>query len=179
MPYAPIPGVKLVVGITGAARHGKDEAARQLLKMFPGAERFAFSDALSVEARVHHGMTKRDPQLLQNVGMRMRETHPRVWLDCVYRAIEDRQPEVAIVTGVRFHDEANMIRDMGGRILRIVRVDNGVRYISPDRNPNHPAERTIDELHHDFEIVTGSGDMTSLSVALRQFVAHVGLTVAA
>jgi hypothetical protein len=151
--YRPVPGVR-VIGLCGHARHGKDEAARRLLRYLPGAERFAFSDALAVEARVHHGMGRRDPRVLQDVGMAFRESRPGVWLDALYGAIEDRTPDVAIVTGVRFQDEAALIRSMGGTLLRVVRLaEDGSRFVSPDRPANHRAEAEIDLLDAEHAIV--------------------------
>jgi hypothetical protein len=154
--YRPIDGVR-VIGLCGHARHGKDETARLLLRLCPGAERFAFSDALAVEARVHHGMTTRDPRTLQDVGMDMRESHPGVWLDALYGAIEDRRPELAVITGVRFPDEAAMVRAMGGQVIRVVRLGpDGRRYVSPDRPAAHRAEAEIDGLAADGEITAAT-----------------------
>ena len=173
MTYRPIEGVRLTLAMIGHARHGKDEAAKMLLRILPGAERFALSDALSVECRVHHGMGHRDPRVLQDVGMKFRAEREGVWLRCLYHAIEDRRPEVAVITGVRFHDEAQMVRDMGGRIVRIVRTERGQRYVSPDRNPNHAAEREIDALHADTDIVAESGDMQGLERGLRLWLREI------
>jgi hypothetical protein len=168
MTYHPIPGVSRVIGLTGAARHGKDAAAKILLKLLPGAERFAFSDALSVECRVHHGMTKRHPALLQDVGMLFRESKPGVWLRALYGAIEDRQPEVAIITGIRFPDEAAMVREMGGTIVRVARTQkNGDPYVADDRNPYHRAEAELDAICPDANVVVRSGDLHSLEAILR------------
>ena len=140
-----------------------------MLKLWPGAERFALSDALSVECRIHHHMTERDPKILQDVGMWFREYKPGIWLNVLYQTIKDRQPEAAIITGVRFADEAELVRDLGGSIVRIVRADNGTRFVSPDRNPNHAAERDIDSLEADAEIVAASGDLAGLERGLRQW----------
>lgn len=141
-----------------------------LLKIWPGAERFAFSDALAVHCRVAHGMGVRDPRVLQDVGMAMRETHPGVWLRALYGAIEDRKPEVVIITGVRFADEAAMVREMGGQIVRVVRLEpDGRRFVSRDRDPSHRAESAVDGLAADAEIAARSGDMGGLRAAVQQW----------
>jgi hypothetical protein len=168
--------VRAVIGLVGHARHGKDAAAQILLRLLPGAERFAFSDALAVECRVHHGMTRRDPRLLQTVGMAWREARPGVWLDALYGAICDRQPGVAVITGVRFADEVDMVRAIGGTLLRVVRLDAAGRpFVSGDRDPNHAAEAEIDALAVDWSVAVPSGDLRGLEAAVRHFVACRGL----
>jgi len=139
MNYAPLQGVT-VIGITGRARSGKDELARAFLRQLPGAERVAFSDAVAALARVSEDMTQRDARLLQLVGTREREKNPSVWLDALYGWMQDRQPQWAIVTGLRYANEYALIRAMGGYVLGVVRPD------APpltDRDPSHPVEQGI------------------------------------
>ena len=139
--YAPIPGVR-VLGLTGAARHGKDTAAAAIVAVTPGAKVYALSDAISVVCRVFHGMTRRDPPLLQRVGFDQRLHDPAVWLDALYWKIDEDRPPLAIITGVRFPDEADMVRFMGGTVIRIRRVtDHGLPYTATDRDPAHPVEQ--------------------------------------
>jgi len=149
--YAPIPNV-IVIGITGRARHGKDTLAIELLKDFSGAERFAFSDGLSAYCRATGKMTERDPRVLQEEGTRLRMERENVWLDVLYGAIQDRAPRIAIITGVRFPNEAQMIRDMGGVIVRVTRYDaDGRLYCADDRDPNHASEAALDSIIADVE----------------------------
>jgi hypothetical protein len=169
--YVPIAGVQ-VVGLCGHARHGKDETAKLLLRLWPGAERFAFSDALSAICRVAHGMVTRNPAMLQEVGMMYRDNQQGVWLDALYGAIEDRQPALAIITGVRFPDEAQMVRSMGGSLVRVVRNEpDGTPFLTGDRDTRHRAEAAIDILRVDDEIVARSGDMAGLDRAVRVWLA--------
>lgn len=141
--YEPIDGVS-VVGITGAARHGKDELAKALLRRIAGAERFAFSDAVAVEARANGWMTTRDAAVLQRVGTRYREVFDEdVWVKCLHGAIEDRRPAVAIVTGLRYPNELAWLRAVNGTLIGIIRD-----YAPPlvDRDPSHPVERGVADL---------------------------------
>lgn len=149
MKYEPIHGVS-VIGLVGHARHGKDEAARVLARLVAGARRYAFSDAISIYARLQHGMTQRDPVVLQDVGYQVRLDRPSAWLDAVYWQIHDHSPDLAIITGARFEDEVQMIRDMGGLIIKVYRVnEDGSEFVSGDRDRKHAVERDIDSLHHD------------------------------
>jgi hypothetical protein len=119
-------------------------------------------------------MAVRDPRILQDVGMRFRESHSGVWLDALYGAIEDRQPAVALVTGVRFPDEAALIRSMGGRLLRVVRVTpDGSVYVSDDRDPSHRVEAEIDRLQADAVITAISGDLDGLTRSVERWLARV------
>src|SRR5262245_48625388 len=162
MTYAPISGTK-VIGITGSARHGKDTLASFLLQLVPGAERFAFSDAISAYARVSGRMTNRDPSVLQEIGWLMRLQRPSVWLDALYGTICDRCPSLAVITGVRFTDEAQMIRQMGGKLVRVVRVEpDGSPFVDPARDPAHPTESEISSIMVDAELVAASGDIDRL-----------------
>ena len=162
MIYRPIPNVH-VYGITGYARHGKDTLALSMMAEDLRAERFAFSDAVASYARVLGLMGRRDPKVLQGVGWQVRQRNPQAWLDALYWAIDDRRPPMAIVTGVRFEDEAQMIRDMGGRMTLVVRTeDTGKPYVDPHRAHDHPVERQIPHILCDMEVVAQSGDLDVL-----------------
>ncbi len=140
--FAPIPGVH-VVGITGRARSGKDELAKAILRLVAGAERFAFSDAVAAVARTTGIMRERDAAVLQKIGTSMRTLDPDVWCLALYGAMQDRRPDVAIATGIRYPNEDAMIRALGGRLIGIRRPDAPAL---TDRDPAHPVEQQIDGL---------------------------------
>lgn len=121
------------------------------------------SDAISALARVRDGMTTRDPALLQRIGFAERQRDVAVWLRCLYGAIEDRRPTLAIVTGVRFPDEAEMIQEMGGHLVRVIRLEpDGQPFIDPDRDPRHEVERFARQLPAEAEITAQSGDLDTI-----------------
>lgn len=142
MAWAPIPDV-WVVGITGHARHGKDELARALVRQIPGAERFAFSDAVSAVARTLHLMGPREAHVLQALGTRVRQADPETWLRCLYHAIADKRPRVAVLTGLRYPNELALVRDMGGTLVAVERPHAPAL---TDRDPAHPVEQQIASL---------------------------------
>lgn len=166
-PWAPIAGVR-VVGVTGRARHGKDTLARELMRQLAAAgtlaERFAFSDSVAVAERTaplpgDAPMTTRNPSRLQRRGEYERARDPFIWLRATYGTIEDRRPEVAIITGLRTPAEVAMVRGMGGLVVRVTRIDaEGQPFVTSDRDPNHPIEQQIDSLQEDLRIdVKGGG----------------------
>lgn len=145
-PFCPIAGTA-IVGVCGAARHGKDTFAAALIEAVSGAERFAVSDIISAHERLSGRMVARDPVHLQNCF----GTFPREWLvSAVYHAIVDRRPKVAVITGVRKPDEVAMIHAAGGVIVRVQRPN----FTTDDRNPSHPIEVDIDRLAADFLFVS-------------------------
>jgi len=175
MRYTPIKGCHLAIGILGEARHGKDTAAKAILKAIPGSERFALSDFVATDCRVHHGMTTRNPRLMQTVGTGRREDNPYVWMDALYGLVKDRECETVIVTGLRYPDEVALVRAMAEQtaILRIRRLtEAGKPYVADDRDPNHPVEQQIASLEADAEITAKSGDVASLA---RSVVAWLGV----
>lgn len=171
--YAPLPDT-LVIGFTGHAHHGKDEACRIIISRFGiGAMTFAFSDAISVVARAMYGMTTRNPRLLQQTGYEARQGNPRIWTDALYWLIHERKPRVALISGVRFPDEAAMVKEMGGFMVKVERfTETGERYCSGDRDANYPTETGIDALPVDYTIRNESGRLDDFrDMVLSTFVA--------
>lgn len=137
-----------LVGLCGFARSGKDTAAGALLEM--GWSRFAFADPLKQDIA---GLLKRglsavpldeNPRalswlgematvnksrlrpLLVSYGAAMREFNPNYWIDRLNHTAEFkacRQPRV--ITDVRYINEAEWVRSLGGVILTITRPGIG------------------------------------------------------
>ena len=170
--WSPIPHVA-VIGITGQSRHGKDTAARILLDLLPRAERFAFSDALSAYARMTGAMgIERDPAVLQELGWTLRGTGAT--LAALYGTIADKAPDVAVITGVRFLDEAAMIASMGGTILRVIREEpNGDSFSAKDRDLDHPVEREIAQIREDVIVTNVTGQPHVLQEQVTRACAHL------
>jgi hypothetical protein len=159
--YQPIEGTT-VIGLGHKARQGKDVAARALVRAVPGARSYAFSDAISAYCRVKHGMTKRDPRLLQQVGLELRDSsNPCIWIDALYWRIDEERPPLAVITGVRFPNEGSMIRQCGGRLWRIDRVSTDGRspVVADDRDPNHPTETAMSDFIFDEVLTNVSGQV--------------------
>jgi hypothetical protein len=141
--YPPIPDVR-VVAVTGAARNGKDTFAMALLRQVPGAERWAFSDLLAAHERLAGRMSQRNAIHLQSLHGKIDR---KLLLMAMYEAIRDHCPPLAIITGIRKPDEAAMVKDMGGTIVRVIRrLPTGKAYRASDRDLNHPVEQDIDAI---------------------------------
>lgn len=144
--YTALPGVH-VVGLGHKARNGKDTTAAVLQEYFGSdARRYAFADPLRAVCRVEYGMTEKDAPLLQRVGTEVyRAKDPDIWTKATYWTIAEQQPKIAIVSDVRFPNEAQMIKDMGGTLIHCVRrTAYGQQFIDPNRSAVHPSETALD-----------------------------------
>jgi len=124
----------LLLGLTGPAGSGKDYVYQRLSAMFPHqVERVALADA--VRAEIEHelgtridvlyekptGRTVR--RLLQWWGTDFRRAeNPEHWVDLtapLIRLAWRQGFSLVCVTDVRFHNEADMIHDLGGKVAAV------------------------------------------------------------
>lgn len=141
----PLDGVT-IVAFGHKCRQGKDTAADILIDKFGSrARRFAFADALKAHARIDYGMTRKDGNTLQAVGNKVREQRPQLWESLVYWAIEEARPEIAIVTDMRHLEEAQFMRHLGAKLIKIQRFNTaGHPYRDPTRDQYHVSEVQLD-----------------------------------
>lgn len=162
MELKPIPGVK-ILGFGHKARHGKDTAVDGITTFFgKRAKRFAFADALKTYCRINHGMTVKDGALLQKVGVDMRKHDPLFWVKLTYWAIDEMRPEVAIISDVRFKNEAEVIKGFGGTLVNVTRYNSdGSMFLDPNRDSTHISEVDMDDYKYDIYLRNdkGAGDL--------------------
>jgi hypothetical protein len=146
---------------------------------------YAFADALKLYCREHHDtllpqwqlrnqtkqlpFQKDDPiygysEILQWVGYEAREEDPDVWLRIVADQIKTDQPDIAVITDVRFPNEAAYIKENAGYLIEVRRINkDGSQYVDAGRDPNHPGETALDDFEGwDFVISCGDGDLKGL-----------------
>ena len=146
MAYKPIPNV-YVIGLGHKARHGKDTAASHIVRETKGAAVVhSFSDDLYAIARIIFGMKKKDGSVLQWLGTEgFRRKDPQTWVDSMYWKLDYKRPRIAVIPDCRFPNEAEFVKDMGGTLIKVTRVDShGNPYVVTDRDPNHPSEVALD-----------------------------------
>lgn len=131
----------LLIGLAGYAGAGKDTAAR-VLRRNHGFRRFAFADALKDTVYRTNGdvrkvvfefgweKAKRDypfvREELVRVGVSKRETEgPYCWVNRVAGAMNDIKFDAVCITDVRFPNEAAWIRENGGIVVRVERLNVG------------------------------------------------------
>ena len=157
----------LVIGFGHRARQGKNTAALAALESLPlqtDVHIYAFADALKSEVRaacakfggqfelleqwkaaglMPDWVRYEEPKprsLLQWWGTEYRRTKdPDYWVTRLNKTLSAHNPDVALITDVRFPNEADFIHAMGGKVVKCVRVG------TPDVNVHeHPSEAMLD-----------------------------------
>lgn len=175
--HPPAHAIPHIIGLSGYARAGKDTTAEVLGRLY-GYKRIAFADNLKLFTRavdpiifmqdkdavraeewvrgVGDHEAKNHPEyrrLLQEVGTKARTFFgDDVWIKS---ALKDLEPEINyVVTDVRFPNEADAIRALGGQVWRVIRP--GTTAVN-----SHVSEHALDG--HDFDAkVINDGTLTEL-----------------
>jgi hypothetical protein len=156
--------MRLLIGFGSKCRQGKDLAAQAIQSYFDGAEIdeqvqiFKFADALYDLCRKNYDMKEKDPRLLQKVGIEKRQKNPDFWVDRMFSQA-DNFDGIALVTDVRFKNEAAAIKKRGGFLVNVSTLnDDGSPYISDDRPADHESETDLDGYRWDAFIKTYRND---------------------
>ena len=179
----------MIYGLTGYKQSGKSEAAKHLANKgftrlnfkdalvaelkdnFPDllhqiADVQLYGDVISVakpKVTVDWLFEEKPPlmrALMQNYGTDVRrKDDPNYWVKQWEYAYADLHPTDVVVDDVRFLNEAEAIRKMGGKIIRIVRSDiqNG---------GSHVSETEQDQIVPDYTIEVAEGDLEGLRAKL-------------
>lgn len=175
----------LLIGLGHRARQGKDTVANYMklqdnrVKIYSLAEELKKycalnHDALIVQWRREHPNTqpafKEDPiygwtSILQWYGTDVARRHdPGTWIKILDSRFRSEKPQFAVVTDIRYPNEAEYIKQNGGYMVNVIRQNNdGSQFISNDRDPNHPSEVSLNEYEgYDFIIEALDGDLKTL-----------------
>lgn len=160
----------VLIGLAGTAGSGKDTTAQFLVKQH-GFKAFAFADAvrdalkivLAIEDKYFEYPLKE--VVIQKYGKSARELMQALGTDWGRNSVsEDIWVDIAInkawsslsagsnvvLTDVRFENEANKIRKLGGKIWHIRRPGSGTKHF-------HESESGIATLPYDYVIANHSG----------------------
>ncbi len=150
-----------------------------------GIQIHAFADELKQYCKEHHdelvprwqlaNQTKQYPvhkddpiygctPILQWYGTNVaRKQNPNVWVEALQAHLSKEVPEIAIITDVRFPNEADYIKQNAGFMVEVRRYKDGVQFLATDRDPNHPSEIALDKYEEwDFTIDHQDGDLATL-----------------
>lgn len=157
----------ILLGFGHKARHGKDYLANEVHCRLPRETRiYSFARDLKGYARVM-GMNEKDPELLVSLGTGvLRRLNPDVFVRCLRAQIEEEQPRVALITDVRFPNEATWCVHNGG-LVKVERLnEDGSPFFSADRNPNGEPEVALNDWRAwTFHFQAKTGDLTTLNTA--------------
>lgn len=97
--------------------------------------------------------------VLQHYGTEYRRAQsPFYWVKCLSDRISAEDPQIALVSDVRFKSEFFYIKSVGGYVTRITRYG----YTDPNCDPNHVSETELDKVPFDFEINVLDGEVDQL-----------------
>jgi hypothetical protein len=180
----------LIIGIGNKARSGKDTAGEAIVAHFereafrlkrnyslrsigPTVKLYKFADALYAECRELHGMTEKDAPLLQRVGMDRRLEDSNYWVKQVESRVNADKPDIAVITDMRFLNEAEFVKANGGITINVSRLNAyGGLYVSDDRPSYHPSETQLDGYNWDYKLVAKTGEaplIEQLAVVIVEF----------
>lgn len=160
----------IILGFGSKARNGKDTAAEAikayydarrvqvmkhgLIARTPTVQIVKFADALYKECREKHGMTEKDPTLLQNVGEERRQQDPLYWIKQCDKSILPFA-DLVLITDMRHINEAAFVKFKKGYTVDVQRLNaDGSQYISTDRDPQHITEIALYGYNFDYKIVS-------------------------
>ena len=148
------------IGFMGLAGSGKDTAADAL--MFTH-HRCSFASRLKGIARMLGWDGEKDERgraFLQDLGMAVRRFDEDTWVRLLSEEISPRMQQL-VFTDVRFQNEADFVRSIGGIIVRIVRPGIIAQ--------NHESELKQSEIAADIEIVN-DGSVADLHKKIQQLI---------
>jgi hypothetical protein len=150
----------IIIGLTGSAYSGKDTAASA--KCFDNYVKLAFATPIKDAVGILYLMTynqlhtdtekeivdprynKSPRQVMQELGSYLRSQDPNFFCNLMTYKIKDLQKlghKLFIVTDVRYDNEARVIRELGGHVIKIERKSKTV--VMPGTLQKHASEQGI------------------------------------
>ena len=167
-----------IVGISGKKRSGKDTAAEILTENY-GFESYSLADPMKEAARAIfmfgdeqlYGDRKEKVdefwdlsprEVLQNFGTDLfREKFgEEVWLDSMERRLSFYLPEKVVIPDIRFPNEADWVKNMGGEV---VRIDASERLESDD---DHASETALDDYDGFDYVIDNNGTLPEFRMTI-------------
>lgn len=161
----------IVLAISGKIGSGKTTLEGLLREHFGNdhVESYAFADGLKEsycaifaaardDVYTIEGKTRLVPELgctvgkfLQDYGNHGRQFNEKLWMFRIGRAIAQDKPRVAIITDCRFPNEAQYIKSIGGKVIRLERPADLIPVeCAQGRDPMHTSETALD-YYKDFD----------------------------
>ena len=159
---------QIIIGLGYRARSGKDTVANFLIREY-GFTRIAFADKLKDVASIITDQDAKDPdfkaasvfgmsggELLQKLGTNIRIGMPDIWIEASGLRAAAQYLSRIVVTDVRHHNEAAIIKELGGSLWHINRP--GIAHDS------HITESAGDQIKWD-RVISNHGSLSDLRQA--------------
>jgi len=142
------------IALSGKMCSGKSTIAHYLVKRH-GFTHLTFAHRVKLIAQDLFDSKTKDRQLLQQIGMRMREIDAQVWVRYVLKEIPGDAN--CVISDVRFENEAKSLRGMGFVLVRLeieptLQLERITKlYGDIDASAlNHVSERALDNFEFDY-----------------------------
>ena len=161
--------------VMGKAGAGKSEVVKHLVDQH-GFIDYELSGKIKAVAEDLFGLTTKNRAFLQQLGAKMRELDPEVWIKYVAREIEWEEPKRAVVQAVRYRNEYDYFRDCGFKAV-LVTAPLSVRLARLERRDGtaqtntlgHISETDLDGLEAD-RLLVNDGSISDLQLQVDKLV---------
>jgi len=177
----------LLIGLAGKAEHGKSAVSRiikEWAEQNGGVGHICELSQFILHECWENGTVPRDQardplNKEQNAaliahGNFRREADPMYWTKLTVTKMLASGANISVCPNLRFPQEAQMIRDNGGVVIRVNRLNaDGSPFTSTTRDPNDITETALDRWPADFYLtnVTGHGPLLEkLTFALIEYI---------
>jgi hypothetical protein len=188
----------MIIGLNGRLKSGKDTTFGIIQELVPHARRVSFADPLKDSAAAALGIDRwlmeemkgdedavwmlfdssgsalgpmfNTREFLQRYGT---EAHREVfgddfWVDMALAPDLDHSGDLLVVTDMRFPNEAQRVRDLGGVTVKVVReVETG--------HSAHPSEQNIDHMIDYF--LSNTGTLGELRSNVEELLINLGVEI--
>lgn len=161
---------KLIIGFSGKARSGKNSCVDAIIQARNNQpydiKGYSFAEFLKAEIAgreyelceqfgIEPQPNERWVKLLQYYGTDYkRKRSPFYWINQLKAKLDAENPTIALISDVRFVNEAQFCLSGGGYVVRIERLG----FVDPTRDPHHISETNLD----DFPFATHKSKRTAL-----------------
>lgn len=168
----------MLIGLVAKAQHGKSSVAKHLIDKYE-FERKSFADPLK-QMLIKAGLctyeecyvekTKQSRMLMQKIGTEVfrEQVDSDYWinkfkLDSDFDQYSNKFTKDVVIDDLRFKNEARFIKDCGGTLIRIERINkDGSLYLPPNTDLSHKSESELDSIICDFTLRAKSGGLKQL-----------------
>jgi len=169
----------MLIGISGKKRSGKDTVGAMVVEWLNehgfDAAQVAFADQLKDEVAEATGVNRRMQEMdkerwrpiLQWWGVEFRRHYfgQDYWVSKMTQKLLAMDEDVAVVTDVRFRDEADFIRDSGGFVVRVER-ETGLQ-------DGHSSETDLDGYSEFQATLSNDGTLDDLEEKVYRFMSQM------
>jgi hypothetical protein len=87
-----------------------------------------------------------------------RRTDPYYWVKQLYKTLQKEDPQVALISDMRFPNEFQWVKSLDGRTVKVVRCD----FYDAALNTGHESECALKDAVFDYTILAGDGQVDHL-----------------